>query len=111
MAKRESRYAGKLRELGFRNTGENTIASDIAMAETIYGKKFNRRDRRRAASEILKPSFTRETLLDPPVTRANDERGFLWEAPGFIDLTPLGFVDNALWAEMHMGIKMPPVPK
>jgi hypothetical protein len=109
--KKESRYAAKLRELGFRNTGENTVADDIARAEKLFRRKFNRQERRRAVSRVLKPSFTRETLLDPPITRANDEFGFLWEAPGFIDLTPLGFVDNALWIENHTGIKLPPAPK
>ncbi|MEK7156160.1 MAG: hypothetical protein AAB734_04765 [Patescibacteria group bacterium] len=52
-----------------------------------------------------------ETILEPPITRASDEYGFVWEADGHIDLKPLGFIDGAQWLEKRIGLKLPPPKK
>lgn len=108
MAKRESKYAAKLRELGFKQTGENWLPTFMRSLEQILKRPLTRNERRRAQKIVARqPSFTREPEIDPPVTRVQDELGWQWEAEGHIDLAPLGLIDNVAWIEKFFGIKVP----
>ena len=111
MAERESKYANKLRELGFRKTPANYFEECLRDLQLSLQRPLTRPERRRIAKEMRKPSFTMETILEPPITRASDEYGFVWEADGHIDLKPLGFIDGAQWLEKRIGLKLPPPKK
>lgn len=108
---RESEKADLLRKMGFKKIGtpknlKERIEEHVDFLETMAGRRFNRAERRSQAARVKplvakiskEPSFTREPTT-PPVTRVSDEVGQDWEAPGHIDLSSLGFVDNIGWAE------------
>jgi len=108
VVKRESKYAKKLHELGFKKTDdENYREGFLRFVALQLGRAPNRHERRRALRIAGKPSFTREPELIPPITRATDEVGQTWEADGHIDLSPLGFIDNVEWAKKTLGIRTP----
>jgi len=93
MAK-ESKYAEKLRELGFRKTGENDLRRCTRELEAKFGRPLSRQERRKIKRELSTPSFTREPFMQLPITQVTDELGDCWVADGHIDLTHLGFLDH-----------------
>lgn len=108
--KRESRWAAKLRELGFRKTGENDHASLIPRLEQRAGRKLTRVERRIVNKEKRRPCFTRESQ-GIPVTQVTDECGWRWIAHGHIDLSHWGFVDQVAFMERLSGVKIQKSPR
>jgi len=113
MNKRESVYAQKLKDLGFRKvegrdgkTALGEIEQDVLQ---VIGKRSRaeRRKLRRELRTIMSghASFIVNMTGQHPITEASDDTGQLWEAEGEIDLKPFGFTNNAEWLLEHLGVK------
>ena len=96
--RKESKYAPKLRELGFKpftelHTPEEILEVDAA-TEIVFGTpvayRLPRAHRRRLVAMGVLPAFN---FIDNG-TYATDETGYDWWANSHIDLTPFGFADN-----------------
>lgn len=110
MAKEKvSKYAAKLRELGFRPSTEILSPSDNADIEdsvdAIFGEgstKIPRRERRRLIKDKQLPCFSRSEGK----TWAMDETCVDWIAETEVDLVPLGFTDNVAFFQNVRKSKM-----
>ncbi|MSR70462.1 hypothetical protein EXS62_00235 [Candidatus Kaiserbacteria bacterium] len=110
MDKSASRFALKLRELGFERVEgadkEYHVRTTTARIERTLGKS-SRHERRKLRSLILRmlkeqPSYTVTVFRDgTALTEASDDTGQMWKAEGNIDLRPFGFLNNAEWIINH----------
>jgi hypothetical protein len=95
---KESRYAAKLRELGFVPSTEGLTPEEARQTDQTFEEKVGkparipRAQRREYTAKKLIPGF----VFGEDFTAVLDELGFNWNAKGHIDLTHLGF---------HNGIK------
>ena len=98
---KQSRYAAKLRELGFKPYSE--ILSEASMRETddefekaigFLPSKLSRATRRRLEALNILPGFCIVGEGNVAYTYAMDELGVDWQADGVVDLAPFGFNDK-----------------
>lgn len=86
MPKTESKYAPKLRELGF-----TPIEKEVSLAvRAEWPRKLSRQERRKLERMRYRPWFTM-TLIN---TLATDDTGQSWVGPANSNLSALGFDDN-----------------
>ena len=95
---KESRFAAKLRELGFRPYNEILSPADMEETDREFEKavgylpsKLSRTIRRQLEAQKVLPGFC--MVRDPrgAYTYAMDELGNDWQAEGIVDLAPFGF--------------------
>lgn len=83
----KSRYAKKLRQLGFRPI-DKKLSLEV---RAVVPKKLSRNERRQLEKKRYRPWFTNADI----VTFATDETGQTWQGPPNTDLSHMGFDDRS----------------
>jgi len=110
---KESKYAAKLRGLGFKLYSELMSSDDMRDIDQTFQKavgflphQLSRAERRRLEALKILPGFFVINDGSTIFTYAMDERGIDWHADGAVDLAPFGFHSGSMERlKQHLGAK------